>query len=366
MDNLNIGAHQLIDFITLMDNKIATILSAFQEALDFWGLEIISGQILVPPASVDDPLEELVKLIKLIRAHTTRVGIIFEPSKLKKQTDAAYNTVSELSKSFVLYMSALAQLSPEKISNLFYQEIVKVSGDLVATASKFGEELKKLEELEADNEDEIKENEVNPRLVSVGKVWSLCDDIVKLILSGNLKFLELKTKMHLTLIEDGLDEFEEWTENPEDVGDDPFGFDDDFSDDEETKVPAADSEEEEEEPKEDKQALVAYSKQWLQKLKFVKLLFLSINKSLPTIPAGSDIDDIYRAESTILREVDKLIVDLMMNQVLDEDVEDHASNIDKACYRIVAIVRNASKNNEAKVKWCGSWETKYKELLEGK
>lgn len=341
-------------------SKVTEIVGAFQDALEFWGLHLgQDGHNLkehVPPATVSNPLEELAKLAKLIKAHTTRVGIIFEPSKLRKQTDAAYNTVSELSKSFVMYISALALLSPEKISNLFFQEIAHVSKNLVDTALLFAAELRKLEEL--DEESEVGENESNPRLVSVGKMWSVCDELVKLIEVGNLKFLEQKTRMQLLLIEDGLDEFAEWAENPEEFDDeDPFGLDDDVSID--AKVPN-----DEDEPSEDKLALTEYCKQWLQKFKLVKLLFLSINKSLPTITAGPDIDEIYRSQVIISREIDRLIVELMMNQELSEQVDEHAKAVDKACFKILKIVRSASKNNEAKVKWCSSWETKYKELLE--
>lgn len=350
-----------------MPNNVGDILNAFEDALQFWTINLSANDLSsVPPATVADPLKELVKIAKLIKAHTTKVGIIFEPSHLKTQSDAAYNTTSELSKSFVLFMSALAALSPEKVSNLFYKEVNSVSSDLVANATQFAKELKLLKAEVDDGEDSKSEgtNGVDPRLVSVGKVWTSCDVVVKLIENGNVKFLEQNTKSHLALIDDGLEEFAEWAENPGDMDDDPFGLDEFSDEEEEILVPDEEGSDSEEETSKDKQELIAYCKQWLQKFKLIKLLFLSINKSLPSITKGSDIDLIYANITKVSREIDQLIVELMMNQVLDEQVDEHAIAIDKSCQGIINILRTANKKSESKVKWCGSWESKYKELLE--
>lgn len=347
-----------------MPDKVLEILNAFDDALQFWALNVSSDlKSSVPPATVAEPLQELVKIAKLIKAHTTKVGIIFEPSKLKTQLDAAYSTASELLKSVVLYMSALALLLPQKVSTLFYKEVVDQSASLVAGATLFVKELKHLYG-EVTNgaesvEPEKDAQEVNQRLVSIGRVWATCDLLVTLIENGNLKFLEQKTKMHIGFIDDGLDEFAEWAENPGELDDeDPFGLDD-FSDEDDTEPPA----EEEEESSDDREQLIQYSKLWLQKFKLVKVLFLSINKSLPSITKGTDIDQIYEHEAKATREIDLLIVELMMNRVVDDPVDKHALAVDKACYDIIAILKSANKSSESKVKWCGSWEARYKELL---
>lgn len=360
-----------------MSNQLDDILNAFEEALECWGLALsgnTDGLKSIPAATVEEPLKELVKVVKLVRAHTTKVGIIFEPTKLVKQSDAAYSTASDLSKSLVLYMSILAQLSPEKISSLFYKEILAVSYILIASATSLATELKKLRKEAKDGADSSSTDKpsttTDVRLVSVGKMWSVCDELVKLVESGNLKFLEKKTRVQLSLLEDGLDEFGEWAENPEDFDlEDPFGLDE-FSDEEDDEaVPApSDSESDSGETSEDfgkgREELVSYAKLWVQKFKLVKLLFLSINKSLPTIIKGAYIDDIYSAENKICKESDLLIVELMMNHSLLEDVQEHATAIDKTCSKIITIVKNANKNNDNKTKWCGSWESKYKEILD--
>lgn len=356
--------------------SLPEILTAFESALEFWALHCADADLSsIPPAKTADPLSELVKLAKLIRAHTTKVGIIFEPANLQKQSDAAQTTVTDLSKTFVLFMSALALVSPAKVSQLFYKEILSKSHDLVSNGKSFCTEIASIwdksqvpatdDQKEKKTEDASAEpTKTDKRLVSVGKLWSTCDDIVKLIEAGNLKFLERKTRMHLTLIEDGLDEFSEWAENPEEIDDDdPFGLDEEYSDTEE--VPSLEEDDSDnEQSSENRERLILYSKLWLQKFKLVKLLFLSINKSLPTITVGTDIDDIYSTEATVCKEIDLLIVELMMNQIVDDEVNDHAKAIDKACLRIMAVLKKANKNNDTKTKWCGSWQARYGELLE--
>lgn len=356
-----------------MSVPLPAIIKAFQDAVEFWSINCSEGDLsAVPPAKTDNPLGEVVKIVKLIRAHATKVGIIFEPSKLKKQISAAEKTVTDMSKSYVLYMSALAQISPAKVSELFYKEILSISQSLLDNTTAFCKELALLEEESKDEtaNDEAKEsepsNQVNQRLASVGKLWTNCDDLVKLVESGNLKFLERKTRMHLTLIEDGLDEFSDWAENPEEVDDeDPFGLDEDYSDTGD-KVPSLEEDysDNDEDTLEKRKQLISYSKLWLQKFKLVKLLFFSINKSLPTIPAGADIDEIYRVEALICKEVDLLIVELMLNQIIDDEVHEHSKAIDKSCFAILSIIKKANKNNDAKTKWCGSWLSKYNEILD--
>lgn len=347
------------------------VLKPFKEALEFWSVQLEKPDELntaVPAATLEDPLKELIKLSALIRAQTTKVGIIYAPSTIRKQTEAAHDTVAELSKTFVFYVSALAQLSPVKVSKLFLDEVVTISKDLIGSASEFADELILiLESLDGQNDDKNEEaapESVNSRLLSVGKLWLLCDKIKDFIEKGNLKFLQLKTALNITLIEDGLEEFEEWIHNPQDLDDDDFfGLDDDFSDSE-APTNVADQENPHEEA--DNEELVKFCEQWLKQLKLVKLLFLSINKSLPSMTAGSDIDEIYQTENKIARHVDLLVVELMMNRELNDEVTRLDGELEKECFKIIRILRSVNKSNEAKVKWCLSWEVKYKELQETK
>lgn len=368
------------------------VLAAFAEALRFWSVHLTAKdgdiQKAVPPANTGDPLAELEKTSKLIKAHTTKVGIVFEPSQIVVSGSSTYSTVSDLSKSFILFMSAFSLVSPAEVSVIFYEEIRSVCTTLVNTAVNFTDELNDL--LETCGESELSkgtsgaepkisgegpgrkqkatkaveapanhsEKEGDARLVSVGKIWNICDDLVKLIGEGKLKFLEKKTKMHLSLIEDGLDEFAQWAEDPDDFDDeDPFGLDE-FSDEEGPSEPANSSDDEGVQ-----ENVISFSKSWLQKFKLVKLLFLSINKSLSSLVSGEKVDELFGMEAAICRQVDSLIVELMVNKALDEGVTRISKSIDDSCFSIIKLLRDVNNASENKVKWCHSWETKYSELL---
>ncbi|PSK37846.1 hypothetical protein C7M61_003091 [Candidozyma pseudohaemuli] len=353
----------------MSDEKLAEkVLKPFKEALHFWLAMLnkpteLSTQI--PAAQVEDPLREIIKLTKLIKAQTTKVGIVYAPKNILKQSDAVHDTVAELSKTFVFLISALSQLSPEKVSSLFYTEVAAKSKDLIETAEAFAEELELIlkNTEEEDEEAQTNADTVNPRLLSVGKMWLLCDGIGEFIEKGNIKFLQLKTTLNISLIEDGLDEFEEWVKNPQDMDDDdPFGLDDDFSDEE----APADDKEADSGDEADNEDIIKFGELWLKQLKLVKLLFLSINKSLPSVTSGSVIDEIYATENSIVRCVDKLVVELMMNNELGDEVEQFDKEFGKSCSSIISILRSVNKTNETKVKWCVSWEAKYKELQDAK
>lgn len=352
----------------MSDEKLPQkVLQPFKEALSYWLALLNNPKELssqVPAAQVEDPLREIIKLTKLIKAVTTKVGIVFAPQNILKPSDAAHDTVAELSRTFVFLTSALSQLSPEKVSSLFHTEIAAKSKDLIDTASKFADELDQILNTKDEKSGEYLDepDTVNPRLISVGKVWLLCDSIGDFIEKGSLKYLQLKTTLNISLIEDGLDEFEEWIKNPQDFDDeDPFGLEDDFSDEE---APSESKNESDDEA--GNEDIVKFGELWLKQLKLVKLLFLSINKSLPSVASGSVIDEIYTTENAISRSVDKLIVELMMNKELNDEVKDLDKDIGKACGNIINILRNVNKTSESKVKWCVSWESKYKELQNGK
>lgn len=338
-------------------SELLSLIDSYQEALEYWTkcLEPSSKELSqIKAAKVDDPLEELSKLSKLIKAHTTKVGIIFKPETLKNQNDAAFSTLLKLSETIILIVSIIPQLDSKKLSQIYQDELVNVLRLIIHANVNLAKELRNL------SSEDSNENESNDRLISVGQIWSSCDELLLLIQKAPLGYLSDKTKQTISLIEDGLEEFEEWAENPEDFDDeDPFGFSDDESDEEE-ETPT-DSKDEEDEPK-DKSKLIEYSKKWLSKIKLIKLLLKSLAKSLPSSTPGTQIDNIYQVERQLVKSVDQIIVDLMLDQQVDEETEEYATQIDKACAKIVKIVKQAN-SNENKIKWCNDWHSKYNEYI---
>lgn len=346
------------------------LILSFKEALQYWQTCLDgsnSSLSEVKAAEVTNPLEELDKLAKLIKAHTTKVGIIFKPETLVKGTDAAFSTLQKLSESLVLIISLISQLENKIISTMFYKEILNSVRLLIESNIQFADELVTVEVNSGEEPQEVPESndedEIDGRLVSVGKIWSNCDTLSKLIKDGELGVLSKKIKQSIISIEDGLDEFEEWAENPDDfdMDDDPFGFSDDESD--EAEVPPTNGTAEENGNKEEKEKLIKFAQLWLSKIKLIKLLLTSVTRSLPSLTSGDVINNIYEVQRLLVNKIDTLIVDLMLSKEIAEEIVMNSKEITKMCNTLIKIVKDVNKSNENKVKWCVAWDSKFKEGL---
>lgn len=324
--------------------ELLKLIESYDEALRFWKSSLEASNVEIKAAKVEEPLEELAKLAKLIRAHTTKVGIIFKPENLKKDKHAALSTLKKLSETTVLLMSVVPQLEPATLSKIYYNEIVATIKLLLDVILKFVNDLKVLVNDE-DSQDE--------RLVSVGQVWTNCDELTKLVDNGKVAYLSGKTKQSIAILGDGLEEFEEWAENPESFDEDPFLLSDDEEEDEE-KPPVSEDEEEETTDEE----VSIFAKKWAQKIKLIKLLLTSLTRSLPTNTSGQSIDDIYNIQKTLVNNVDKFILDLMLEQQ-PEELKELGDSIDKNCFKIMKIVKEANTKSESKIKWVTAWHSKY-------
>lgn len=341
--------------------ELKSLLDSFEEATQFWinSLSDISTFSEIKAAKVSDPINELNKLVKLIKAHTTKVGIIFKPENLRKEVNPAFNTLLKLSETLVLTVSVIVQIDSAKISKLFYNEIVEQLKQLLESNNRFAKELKLIFEDDEDvsEQSESKKNEMDGRLVSVGRVWSNCDSLVQLLTEGNLALLTNKIKQSILLLEDGFEEFAEWTENPEEMNDDPFGFSDeeDFTDDEEEATPPVMNGHK---VTEDDKELIKYAKKWLKKIELVKLLIASFKKSLPKSTPGDSIDEIYTIQNHLVSLIDKFIVELMLERRIDDN--EYTDSITNESIQLSKIARNL--HNDKKTKWYETWETKYNSL----
>lgn len=330
-------------------DELLKLLGSISEALKYWRTSLETSDVTkAQTAAVDLPLEELEKLAKLIKAHTTKVGIVFKPENLK-EVDTAYKTVQQLSETVVLTVTVVAQLDPEVVSTIFHSEIVDIVKTLLATTDTFAEELSIIvENQKTQTQTDLK---TDSRLVSVGRLWEVCDQLVNVLKGGIIKLLNRRIKQSIALIDDGLDEFAEWAEDPEGFEmDDPFGL--------------SDSEEEDEAPpsENNKEELTAFASKWLEKFKLVKLLLSSLTHSLPSITSGATINSLYSTQKEIVTLIDKLIVDLMLDSNVGDECKQYAKDITSKCHKLIKVVRGANKGSESKVKWCDAWESKFDAL----
>ncbi|KAK6461226.1 hypothetical protein DFJ63DRAFT_218968 [Scheffersomyces coipomensis] len=347
-------------------SDLLNLVSSFDEATSFWRESFTASDNAVSKiqsAKVDKPLQEFTKLIKLIKAHTTKVGIIFKPENIKKDVNPAYKTLKDLSETLVLLVSIIAQLQAKVISQLFYDEILLQIKQLLDSNSGFGKELKLIVEDESAEEKETKKDEIDGRLVSVGKIWTICDSLIQLIQDGKFGLLTSKIKLSIDLIEDGYEEFEEWAKNPTEFDEeDPFGFSDDESieeDEEDGANPPTTEAEDESEPDASKEELKAFAQKWSKNIDLVKLLIASFKKSLPATTEGEIVDQVYKLQNNLVSLIDKLIVDLMLDQTIDDDVKEYTNSITKESRSLAKIGIDVHQTNAKKSKWYEAWITKF-------
>ncbi|EGW33777.1 uncharacterized protein SPAPADRAFT_59136 [Spathaspora passalidarum NRRL Y-27907] len=341
---------------------LTSLIDSFEEATQYWISTISDPASIskIQAAQVPDPINELLKSIKLLKAHTTKTGIIFKPENLKKELDTAFNTLSKLSETLILTISIISQLDVSSISKLFHNEIINQVKQLLESNHMFSKELKLIfEDIDNDVEKELKKDEMDGRLLAVAKIWSNCDSLVKLIENGSLSLLTDKIKQSILLLEDGFEDFEEWAENPEEIDDDPFGFSDD-EDEENSEEPPADNEDEEESVEVDREELITYAKKWLKKIELIKLLIASFKKSLPKTTPGESIDTIYAMQTRLVSLVDKFIVDLMLDRTIDKEIESYTTSLNKESIKLAHIARDLHKDKKAS--WYQTWETKYNSI----
>lgn len=347
----------------MLNQELTALLASYREALVFW-THSLSGAATVAAANVADPVAELAKLARLIKAHTTKVGIIFRPENLAKDTAPAVATLKQLLEAVVLVVTVVTQLDAAVVSRLLVDDVVAHIGVLLAANVAFVDELTALAGASDAPEPTkpLADDEVDARLVSVGKIWANCDALAALADGGSLGLLAGKITDNVLLIDDGFDEFVEWAQNPEqyDIDDDPFGFSDDESDKDDTEPPAEPTTEATAaSPSQQDVELAAFAQKWVGQIELVRLLLASFKKSLPATTAGATIDAVYTTQARLVALVDKFIVDLMLDHTVDDEITQYTKEMEREAKKLCRAATTAHRANDKKVKWYEAWETKF-------
>ncbi|ODV93208.1 hypothetical protein PACTADRAFT_77571 [Pachysolen tannophilus NRRL Y-2460] len=345
------------------EEELRSLLSSFKEGLEHWKLLFSDPEqtTQVKSSAVKEPIIELVKLNKLIHAHTTKLGIVFKPPI--KEITAAYKTVKENSETFVLLISLLCQLNNEerKYSKIYLNEIISIVKQLLISEEELIIELESISSNLKGGKDY--ENEVDERLVSVGKIWERCDQLVKICELGKVNYLKLKIKDSISIISDALEEFDEWIENPNEFdGDDPFGLDDTNSDAEDNQEPPS-SEENEVDKEHDEEywkETLDFAKKYSQKIKMIKLLLSSFLKSIPAVINGLEVDLLNSKQQKFSELVDDLVCYMMVDNDVNQS-EKLLNILKKECDAVIKLVIDLNKNDEKKEKWLLTWQNKFRE-----
>ncbi|GMM33456.1 hypothetical protein DASC09_007810 [Saccharomycopsis crataegensis] len=317
----------------------------------------------IEAASVDSPLDEFIKISVLIHSNATKLGLVFKYPLPQTNYNAAYKQLKDYFELYALLMSLVSQINKEnKFSVLFYDTILSTLSTLFSINEFVSEEIASILGFSASSSKEEIEKKNKNRLVVIGKIWNTCDEFKELLQNGELSLLNSELKSSVTLIGDALLDFEAWLENPEEVEDDPFGFDD-FSDEEgETK-------EETNEPVNEAELAekVEIGKKWVEKVKLIKILLSIIGKSLANIKkekgkiTTAQLNDVFNSQSNVVGEIDELVSSLAMGGSVKEvkEIADELVTKVKQSNKCLADINNLLKDTDKANQLIESWNKKF-------
>ncbi|KAG7818834.1 hypothetical protein KL928_002702 [Ogataea angusta] len=332
--------------VTKSKEDVKQLLRSLDEAIAAWKPLLTvepQDEPSLKSSQVTNPLEELSKLGQLIHAHTTKVGIVYRPPISPENFHACFVEVESVTRSLVMLVSLCSQLIAEKkkYSTLYIQKVLDEIHTLLGTFSVLSNELSGLLDIQDGDAD-------NTRLVSVGKIWEICDNLSSLVRLGASGVLRAKFKESVTLLADGLEEYEEWLESPSADNGNFFGESEDEDETEQTEVDAV---------------LVSYGSQWVQKLKLVKLLFTSMDKNIGKTQHTESISSKLDRMNSERLEIGLLVDEFISAIIYDLDqtaAQKYASQLTKACMSLTEVV---SQLEPKKVKWFDTWKTKFLENI---
>lgn len=306
-------------------------------------------------------IEELIKLNQLIKARSTKIGILldtkrFTPNNFKilheELQGLAQGTFYLLSLLPLFYKDKNHEYPTFFINSMDHQII-----QLLNNINLLCDEIALMLEDKEDEETTTTEGEEdNKKLIPIGLIWSTCDELLKL---GEVKpqgLLSLKINGSIQLVDDVLLEVDEWLEEP------GFGLDKDmlFSDEEDDE-----DEVNEEDEAESLKLFIPFMEGWKNKIKMIKLLLSSFSKSIKAHKNIKDqaenLDKLEQLHQKITESLDVLISDVLMSSAgtklkeFDEDIDDLNINLKN----MIKVIKDLNKNDEKRNKWIQVWDTKY-------
>ncbi|CCH43420.1 Cyclin-D1-binding protein 1 [Wickerhamomyces ciferrii] len=337
------------------EEDLRKLITSFRESLELYLKALSSKESIdkIESSNVEDPSKEIIKISDLLFAHATKLGIVFKP---KVSFNAAYKQLSETSSLFLFLLSLIPQIDPNKYSLIFTNELIDQIKKIISSQINFLNEVDVLDFNTPLEETEFGEK-TEGRLLSVGVIWDNCKALKSLIQGGKLKLLENRLKGSIGLVDDAIEEFTEWLENPSIIDDeDPFGLGDDFTDEEDE-----DEETNKEVLKDIDPQIIEFGEVWNTKIKMIRLLISSLNKSLPSndeLITGKEADEFNKQQNGLIEQIDDLFSTIYINGSLFE-IKKIGKNIEKQCLEIIKFVENLNKNDEKKTKWLNIWKEKF-------
>ena len=337
-------------------------------------------------------LLELVKLQKLTKARVTKFGLLLSEFYkkqdneikcfLEKVAKALYEEYFELQNNFYYTISVLKCIKKLEIKDDESKTLERVgypslmiknieeSIFALYTVLKDTDNLYKKYLSFNDNIKDKKEADLtllnDEKLLLIGKVWAINDHLVSLSNNWKQLYTSLLTNFGTKLIEDIMEEINEFKENPEDFinqnDDDPFGINIDYDSEEEEKEDETLTNEKAEEIEKSKEI---FDNNFINKLKLIKLLLATSKKFIKDITDSQlekdgntiylNLNEIIKTTKEIVKQLDTITIEIMENQVYD------LSELNPLVNSFKSELKSISNNNKNFEKFIVTWNIKYNE-----
>lgn len=171
--------------------------------------------VLNIPPNAPNPLALLADGAKILKAQTTKLSLLalnqpFTPSEITF-------ILKELCKGCLPAIMTAAELCPAAKYTNYLHRLVRASvGSSMVTL------VKLLDEIPVD-EHGIKDNKGRDTLQYTGQLWESCDFMINLAEKGLTSYAAMKVTEYKELVEDALEELEEWINGEPNDGEVPFG-----------------------------------------------------------------------------------------------------------------------------------------------
>lgn len=312
------------------------------------------------------PLIELSKLSKLLRSHSTKLGIILKPTTFKETNyEATYKELKSLiDTTFYLFSLLPLFYNGKKHTKLLLQKLDESMLKYLTSLKLLCQELEsKFDNKEFDEE----------RLTCIGMIWFCCDSWDEISSLKDLGILADSFKASSQLIRDVVEEVNEFLEDPEgNIGQKLDFLTDDLDSIESDSVVVV-QEQQEESPDKTTEDLVEIilpiMKEWKRKVILIRTLFNSfrniiVSKDPPKIYTIEMLDDLNELHKSIAASADNLTCTIYMadETFTKEDIREEIEEINMKVKKMLSIIKNIKKRPGDKNEFVGVWESKFFEI----
>ncbi|AAS54776.1 AGR286Cp [Eremothecium gossypii ATCC 10895] len=334
-----------------MAEELGQLLASFRERFAYGTRDELAAISSSTQLQDSTPLLELAKLAKLIRAQTTKVGILSQPARREGNESTCGKELRALEESLFYLLSLLPSFHKSGHYTSYLNK--QLDEEILAL-------LRSLEKFY----DEIREKEEN--LVSVGKIWASCDELLALAEQGNLGLLNERLSASAKLVQDTILELHDWLAEPTLEEQDPFGLEDSFEETSDAESTATNAENKAPSPQ-----MIEYVQTLERRVKLVKLLLKSFQKSVKvenphTKAAADSLEKVYKVHHAVVEQIDELVSSVFMLGAdfdpQDEDLLEGVKTLHSTMESMCKLVKKLNNNDPKKNAWVESWEAQWNKL----